>query len=121
MSMQKICADPKTNIKFIKETMHSHMAALNKLLDLGIVAECHVVIEAQQRKDGTAEPMHSRINRHLFEKDTVLSDWRTDTTIEDISFKGARNTLCNIEEAIIPGKLVRAYQHRKCTSLHQSR
>jgi len=109
MSMQKISDRPKTNIKFIKETMHRRVAVLNKLLDLGIVGECNVVIEAKESKYVAAEPMRGWINSNLLKKYSVLSERCTDTTIEDISLEGANNTMCNLEEYVIRSKLMRTY------------
>ena len=107
--MQKICSDPKTDIKFIKKTMHCRVALLNKLLDLGIGGECNIVIETKESKDVAAEPMRCWINSNLLKKNTVFS-WRcTHTTIEDISLEGANNTICNLEKYAIRSELIRTY------------
>src|SRR6266849_3598873 len=91
-SMEQISARPESGIKFIQEAVHSLKATLDELFNLGIIGKRYIIIQSNECEYKAVEHVRCWIDSYLFEEDTIAAYRRTDTTIKNISFKGADST-----------------------------
>src|SRR5713226_3058511 len=119
--MQQVKARPKACIKFIKKAVHTCQAAMDEFFDPGIASTCYIIIESEESENKATKYVCRWVNRDLLKEDTICTYRSTDTTIENILFKGANNTIHDREKNFITSKLICPQQHREGTSLRKGR